>query len=413
MVKKLSALFLLPLVLCDDVSRQPMYKYRYETEDVMKTAASTMPVRGYHVVEGGYYPSEPEVGGFGFGGAGFGAGPAGYGGHEFLSPKLAASQVVPIGAAFGGQIVPKYTQTGFLGAGTGFGGLQGGLQGGYQGGLQGGYQGGLQGGLQSGLQGGLQSGLQGGLQSGLQGGLQGGLGLQHHIPHHIGGQHLAKEEFSGGKKSANDEKYEKSEGKQGEEANHGKSGYVKGEVAAKDVKGDSGFYTNVDGEKKVYEDGKEYQGGQHYNKEGKSGEEKTAKQGHKKGHKIKSFKNSHHKDESGKSEEYYDEAHDEGGNYAFNGQSGSFGEKGASEFKGGNQDSKYNSAEAKKEGHFENKHSIDKVEGDQGKYGQNKFAGNEAIFGYKNGADEQSLLGHQESSKLYKAHPFVVPFYEP
>ncbi|KAJ8942616.1 hypothetical protein NQ314_010025 [Rhamnusium bicolor] len=41
-------------------------------------------------------------------------------------------------------------------------------------------------------------------------------------------------------------------------------------------------------------------------------QEKTIKQGHRKGHKIKGFKSSHHKDESGKTEEYYDEDHDEG-----------------------------------------------------------------------------------------------------
>lgn len=71
-----------------------------------------------------------------------------------------------------------------------------------------------------------------------------------------------------------------------------------------------------------------------YDNLGKNGEEQTLKKGHKKGHKVKSFKTSHHKDESGKSEEYYDEEHDEGGNLAFNGQAGSFGENGASSFKG-------------------------------------------------------------------------------
>lgn len=39
-----------------DYLKSPIYKYRYETEDVMNTAASNIPVHGYHVVEGGYYP---------------------------------------------------------------------------------------------------------------------------------------------------------------------------------------------------------------------------------------------------------------------------------------------------------------------------------------------------------------------
>lgn len=143
---------------------------------------------------------------------------------------------------------------------------------------------------------------------------------------------------------------------------------------------------------------------------GKNEAEQTIKQGHKKGHKIKGFKTSHHKDESGKTEEFYDEAHDEGGNYAFKGEAGNFGENAASAFKGGAQEGKYKSGEAKKEGFYENKYLNDNAKSNEGKYGENKFGENAQIYAYKKGADEQSLLGHQESSKFYKHHPFVVPF---
>lgn len=40
-------------VSCDT---KPMYKYRYATEDIMETAASSYPLHGYQVVESGYYP---------------------------------------------------------------------------------------------------------------------------------------------------------------------------------------------------------------------------------------------------------------------------------------------------------------------------------------------------------------------
>lgn len=56
--------------------------------------------------------------------------------------------------------------------------------------------------------------------------------------------------------------------------------------------------------------------------------------GHKKGHKVKGFKNSHQKMETGKTEEYYDEANDEGSNYLYNGQAGSFGQKAGSAYNG-------------------------------------------------------------------------------
>ncbi|XP_023015914.2 uncharacterized protein [Leptinotarsa decemlineata] len=390
-MNSLCILFLLfGTALCENA---PVYKYRYETEDVMKTAASNVPVHGYHVVEGGYYPSHIGLGGIGnqgFGGAGFIAGGGGYGG-QYLGAKLAPIGTIGLEAPLGGQYIGKNIAP--LGVvPVGYGGINGPINGGLGpfGGQGIGYAG---------------AGLIG------AGAGYGGAGIGLVGPQGYGGEAIEKENFSGGKKNFNDESYEKSQGKKGEEVNYGDSGYSNGQVAVKDVKGDSGYYNNADGEKKVYEDGKQYAGGQHFNKEGKNGEEKTVKQGHKKGHKIKSFKTSHHKDENGKTEEYYDEAHDEGGNYVFNGQTGNFGENGASSFKGGNQEEKYASGENKKEGHYSNEHLVDKVDASQGKYGGNKFAGNEAVYSHKNGADEQSLLGHQESSKLYKHNPFVVPFH--
>lgn len=135
------------------------------------------------------------------------------------------------------------------------------------------------------------------------------------------------------------------------------------------------------------------------------------KTGHKKGHKIKSFKTTHHKDESGKTEEYYDEAHDEGGNTAFKGASENSGENGGSSFKGIKEEGKFKEGEAKEEGQYKSEQSADKADSQQGKFGENKYSGADRIFGNKNGADEQSLLSHQETSKFYKAHPFVVPFH--
>lgn len=144
---------------------------------------------------------------------------------------------------------------------------------------------------------------------------------------------------------------------------------------------------------------------------GKAEEETTVKTGHKKGHKVKSFKTTHHKDESGKTEEYYDESHDEGGNYAFKGASENSGEKGGSSFKGGKGEEKFKEGQTKQEGLYKNEYLNDKADSKEGKFGENKYAGNEVVYGNKNGADEQSLLSNQESSKFYKAHPFIVPFH--
>ncbi|CAG9772954.1 unnamed protein product [Ceutorhynchus assimilis] len=363
-------------VLCDNepLHTKPLYQYRYQTEDMMKTSASSRPVRGYHVVEGGYYPEEsgsigsgqyyrPIGHNLGYGGAGIGLGSGGAG--------------IGFGAGLGGY---------GIGPG-GFGGAGFGLE------QPIGYQPQFIGG------GGIGAAGLGGYIS----------PAVHHNHHGYGGEEVDKSEFNSGKKNVEDVKFEKAHGKKGEEVNHGQQGYSHGGQTVQDAKGENGYYSNAAGGKKIIEDGKQYNGGENFNQEGKNEAENKLKKGHKKGHVIKGFKSSHHKDETGKTEEYYDEEHDEGDNVAFNGQSGAFGQKGQSSYKGGHEDGKFNEQEHKKSGHVSNQYAVSKETGDKGNYGENKYAGGGSVFGVNNGIDQQSLLGHQENSRFFKHHP--VPFY--
>lgn len=125
---------------------------------------------------------------------------------------------------------------------------------------------------------------------------------------------------------------------------------------------------------------------------------------------MKGFKTSHHKDETGKTEEYYDEANDEGNHFQFKGQSGGFGENAQSAYKGGHENKQLNAEERKKQGHYDTHQLIDNSKGDQGRYGEKKYAQLGRIYGQNNGIDEQSLLGHQESVRAFK-HPYHVPFF--
>lgn len=144
---------------------------------------------------------------------------------------------------------------------------------------------------------------------------------------------------------------------------------------------------------------------------GQNGEEKKVKQGHRKGHTVKGFKKSHHKDESGHEENYYDEEHDEGENAHFNEQGGSFGEKEGSSYKGAHEDGEFKANQGKKEGHYDNHHLVDNNGGEGGQYGSKKYGSSGTSYGVNNGADEQSLLGHQEHTKFVKHHPEHVPFF--
>ncbi|KAL3278971.1 hypothetical protein HHI36_016489 [Cryptolaemus montrouzieri] len=376
-MNKLVVVFCIVSVFAED--RKPMYKYRYETEDVMKTAASTVPVRGYHVVEGGYYPYEGEIN-EGLGRFGSGYSKLGYG------PEI--GKFGGIGAGYGAGISK------FGGLGNGYGGYGVGGYGGY----------------------GAGYGSYGahGIGGPLGYGPEVGLGPRYFAaPYHggYGGEIVDKNVYSGGKKNVVDENYEKLSGNKGEEISGGQEGYNHGKAAVKNIKGDSGYYNEEEGGKKLFEDGKNYHGAKHYAQEGKNGGEKKINTGHKKGHSIKGFKTSHHKDESGKTEEYFDEENDEGNNIFFNGQQGSFGENSASSFKGGHADGKFNAGESKKEGHYDQEHFVDNANAGKGSFGSKKYAGSGEVYGVNNGLDQQSLLGHQESERYFKHHPHHTPFY--
>ncbi|KAG5874889.1 hypothetical protein JTB14_024315 [Gonioctena quinquepunctata] len=221
----------------------------------------------------------------------------------------------------------------------------------------------------------------------------------------IGGSEIDKNIYIGENKNIVGEHFVKSHGQNGQALNHGDVGYTSGQVALKDVKGESVHFSDADGVNNAHHAGKAYKGGEHFDKEGKQGSEQVLNENHKKGHNVKSFKTSHHLDESGKTEQFYDEDHDEGGNYAFGGHAGKFGETGGSSFHGGFNDGKYNAGEAKKEGHFGNEYLVDKAHAGQGKFGGNNFARNEESYGLNKGIGEQGLSGHHELNSFYKKYP--------
>lgn len=155
---------------------------------------------------------------------------------------------------------------GGAGGGIGIGGAGGGFGGGIGAGRYigagiggaGGYYPGLVGaGAGIGIGGG-GIGLGGGAGIGAGGGYIGG----------IGGEYIDKSAYSKGNKNLNDVAYEHAGGKKGEEFEAGQGHAHHGKAAVKNAKGDSGFYAEEAGGKKLAEDEKAYHGGKHYNQEG-------------------------------------------------------------------------------------------------------------------------------------------------
>ncbi|XP_065170219.1 uncharacterized protein DDB_G0290685-like [Atheta coriaria] len=332
------------LVRCQELQpRKPLYKYRYETED-LKTAASGLPVHGYHLVEGGYYP-EPRFGNFGAPGGQL---------QRPLQP-------------FAFQQQPQAYQPPIQALGVGgIGGI---------------------------------------------GGIGPAYGIQPHL-HQLGGSISDKTVYQDGSQAQKDASFKNAHTSSGVQGHQDQEGFNRGEAQIRNGKGDTASYHSAQGQQQASEDGKNYQGAQHYNQQGQNAGEQNQKQGHKKGHIVKGFKTSHHKDETGRTEEYYDEANDEGGHFTSKGSSGSFGEEAKNAYKGGHDNGQFNKGESSKQGHVENVHHVDNANADKGDYAQKQTFGQGQTYGVNNGVDQQSLLGHQESNRFFKHHPIHTPFYK-
>lgn len=133
--------------------------------------------------------------------------------------------------------------------------------------------------------------------------------------------------------------------------------------------------------------------------------------GHKKGHKLKGFTNSHQKSETGKTEEFYDEEHDEGGNFMMKGQVGSFGQNAGSAYNGGKQDANFNAVQQKNQGHYNKEYLADKANQNMGRYGEAKYGKQGNIYGIDNGFGVNGMAGHHMYSKFFKKHPFYNFYY--
>lgn len=133
--------------------------------------------------------------------------------------------------------------------------------------------------------------------------------------------------------------------------------------------------------------------------------------GHKKGHKVKGFKNSHQKQESGNTEEFYDEEHDEGGNFMYKGQAGNFGQNNGAAYNGGIQAGKFNVGQQKHQGHFNSEFLADRANANQGRYGVAQYGKSGSLYGMDNGFGVNGMAGHHMYNKFFKKHPFYNYYY--
>ncbi|XP_044743320.1 keratin, type I cytoskeletal 9-like [Chrysoperla carnea] len=226
------------------------------------------------------------------------------------------------------------------------------------------------------------------------------------------GGYVNKNDYDAEKKNANEQDFQKAYGAKGETGGFGTQGFKEGVTAVKDKHADTGFYSGESGFGKQAGDNKEYFGVKSIDEGGKKGEENNAKRGHKKGHTTKGFKTSAHKDEEEKSETFYDEAHDEAEDAHYKGEVGSYGQKEASNFKGGKEEQVFNKQDKGQTGQYEKANILDTNSGEKGQFAQQAHLNNGQAYGVNAGLDAQSILGHQEAGGAEKFYSHkTVPFY--
>lgn len=129
---------------------------------------------------------------------------------------------------------------------------------------------------------------------------------------------------------------------------------------------------------------------------------RKSKNGHRKGHTVKGFKTTYHKDEDGKDEKYFDEANDAGESFSADGKSGSFGEKEEAAFKGAQENTELSGNKASQQKQYETQQSTEKSESSKDQYGSSKFGGDNAEFKSNNGGQEESQSGYKQENKFSK-----------
>lgn len=136
------------------------------------------------------------------------------------------------------------------------------------------------------------------------------------------------------------------------------------------------------------------------------------KSNHKKGHKVHRFKTSHHKEESGDNEEYYDEEHDLGDNYRYDSNLGLFLDKGTAEFKANSEQKSLETNQAAKVGNLESASFSENIKEDNSVGKSSQEENNLTAYGDRGFRDEESLLGRQEAKRFAQERSYRVPIHK-
>nr|CAD7443417.1 unnamed protein product [Timema bartmani] len=161
----------------------------------------------------------------------------------------------------------------------------------------------------------------------------------------------------------------------------------------------SGYYGDLAGVKKGYNVANGYGGEQSYNKNGQAVQGVGAKGGHRKGHQTSGFTNSYHKDETGKTSNFFDDGLDEGTHYDYGKTGGEFRDGAGNAYRGGQEDGTYLSNQQGRQGNFDSAAGYNDEQGQKGLFGRGQFYNDQAKYGLDKGGKrygENAYGGQQQ-----------------
>lgn len=130
-------------------------------------------------------------------------------------------------------------------------------------------------------------------------------------------------------------------------------------------------------------------------------------EGHRRGRVVQGFTSSHHKDENGRSEAYFDESNDQGENFDVSGHGGTYGERDQASYNGARQDGQIQANGGRQQNQFQNEQSVDNANSAGGKFDASRFASGGAVASSDNGGGQESQQGYSQSNQFSKQQPIV------
>lgn len=130
--------------------------------------------------------------------------------------------------------------------------------------------------------------------------------------------------------------------------------------------------------------------------------------GHARGRIVQGFSDSHHKDETGRTEQFFDAENDQAQKFHADGQAGNFGVREQENFNGLQQDAQAQLNQARQQNELDNQQYVDNKNANGAHFDAKRYGAASAAGGSSNGGGEQLSLRFNENRQFSKQQPVLI-----